>query len=326
ISYQLEWRGRIRARDKKIIPFLRRRRTVESPMTTKVKVGIIGGTGLEDPQILENSRLIDNVDTPYGKISDKMLEGSIQGVPCVILSRHGRQHDINPSNVNYRANLWALAEQGVTVIIASTACGSLQENVKPGDLLFPDSVYDRTFGRQITFFDGEEGHQPGVCHIPMHPLYHEPLRQILISTAKSLKSSVPDLTIHEEGFGVCIEGPRFSTRAESRVFRSWGAAIVNMTMIPEGPLAKELGIPYAPVALITDYDCWKDDAEHVSVELVSATLRANGDKAKRLFIEAIKEIAKKDWTEEVKTLKSSIRASVMLDPSVKIRHLEAGDQ
>ncbi|GMT14610.1 hypothetical protein PFISCL1PPCAC_29099, partial [Pristionchus fissidentatus] len=292
----------------------------------KVKVGIIGGTGLEDPQILENSRVIEEVDTPYGRISDRMLEGTIDGVPCVILSRHGRSHDINPSNVNYRANLWALAEQGVTVIIASTACGSLQENVKPGDLLFPDSVFDRTFGREITFFDGKEGHQPGVCHIPMHPLYHEPLRQILMSTAAKLQKVIPDLRVHNEGFGVCIEGPRFSTRAESVVFRSWGASIVNMTMIPEGPLAKELGIPYAPVALITDYDCWKDDAEHVSVELVTATLRANGEKAKKLFIEAIKEIAKKDWSDDVKTLKSSIRASVMLPPDVKIRHLEAGDQ
>ncbi|VDL64339.1 unnamed protein product [Nippostrongylus brasiliensis] len=236
------------------------------------KVGIMGGSGLEDPQILQDAEEVE-VSTPYGEPSDKMAKfvfnvipnvfftGTIGGVPCILLARHGRKHDIMPSDVNFRANLWGMHSLGAKVIIASIACGSLQENVKPGELVFPDSVFDRTTGRKSTFFDGSNPEAPGVCHIQMHPAYNEKLRRILMGAATDL-----NLQFHDSGFGICIEGPRYSTKAESRVFRSWGANLINMTMMPECALAKELGIPYATTALVTDYDCWRDD-EHVRFNL-----------------------------------------------------------
>ncbi|ETN75754.1 hypothetical protein RB195_020526 [Necator americanus] len=278
------------------------------------KVGIIGGSGLEDPQILQNAREVE-VETPFGKPSDKYLEGTIGDVHCIILARHGRKHDIMPSDVNFRANLWGMHTLGASVIIASIACGSLQEDVKPGDLVFPDSVFDRTTGRKTTFFDGTVPQVPGVCHIQMHPTYNEKLRKILIGAAKDL-----NLKYHDGGFGVCINGPRYSSKAESRIFRSWGANLINMTMIPECCLAKELGIPYATTALVTDYDCWRED-EHVSMELVMKTFKENCHKAKNLFIEAVKRIAKEDWKEEIATMKKAARDAVMVGPEVVIHHL-----
>uniref|UniRef100_A0A0K0DJJ2 S-methyl-5'-thioadenosine phosphorylase n=1 Tax=Angiostrongylus cantonensis TaxID=6313 RepID=A0A0K0DJJ2_ANGCA len=261
------------------------------------KVGIIGGSGLEDPQFFKDAKEVQ-VNTPYGKPSDSFMEGTIGDVPCILLARHGRQHTIMPSDVNFRANLWGMHSLGASVIIASIACGSLQENVKPGELVFPDSVFDRTTGRKSTFFDGTNPDAPGVCHIQMHPVYNEKLRKvILMVTATDLK-----LKFHDGGFGICIEGPRYSSRAESHVFRSWGASIINMTMMPECCLAKELGIPYATTALVTDYDCWKDD-EQVSMELVMRTFKENSSKAKSLFIEAVKRIAKEDWKTEILTAK-----------------------
>ncbi|CCD61451.1 S-methyl-5'-thioadenosine phosphorylase [Caenorhabditis elegans] len=284
-----------------------------------VKVGIIGGSGLEDPNILLDPVTVA-VDTPYGKPSDDVVEGTINGVECVLLARHGRKHDIMPGNVNFRANLWALYSRGVDVIIASTACGSLQENVEPGHLLFPDSVFDRTTGRQSTFFDGSYDQAPGVCHIQAHPTYNEKLRQVLISTAERCQ-----LVHHRTGFGVCIEGPRFSTKAESMVFKSWGASLVNMTMMPECILAKELGIPYATTALVTDYDCWKEE-DHVTASSVMKVFAANVEKAKTLFVEAVGEIGKIDWSAEILKLKTEARESVMISPDVVIPFLTTDNQ
>ncbi|KAL6735765.1 hypothetical protein Aduo_006175 [Ancylostoma duodenale] len=278
------------------------------------KIGIIGGSGLEDPNILHDAKEVE-INTPFGKPSDKYIEGTIGDVPCILLARHGRKHDIMPSDVNFRANLWGMHSLGASVIIATIACGSLQEDVKPGEFVFPDSVFDRTTGRKCTFFDGTVPEVPGVCHIQMHPAYNEKLRKVLMATATDLK-----LKFHDGGFGVCINGPRYSTKAESQVFRSWGAKIINMTMIPECCLAKELGIPYATTALITDYDCWKDD-EQVSMELVMKTFKENSHKAKNLFIEAVKRIAKEDWKGEIAALKKAAREGVMVGPEVVIRHL-----
>uniref|UniRef100_A0A8R1I1S9 S-methyl-5'-thioadenosine phosphorylase n=1 Tax=Caenorhabditis japonica TaxID=281687 RepID=A0A8R1I1S9_CAEJA len=279
-----------------------------------VKVGIIGGSGLEDPNILHEPKLV-SVLTPYGAPSDDLLEGTINGVECVLLARHGRKHDIMPGNVNYRANLWALYSRGVDVIIASTACGSLQEHVEPGHLLFPDSVFDRTNGRASSFFDGSNPGAPGVCHIQGHPTYNEKLRQVLISTAERCQ-----LVHHRTGFGVCIEGPRFSTRTESNVFRSWGASLVNMTMMPECILAKELGIPYATTALVTDYDCWKEE-EQVTASSVMQVFAANVEKAKKLFVEAVGEIGKVDWSDEIRKMKKQARESLMISPDVVVPFL-----
>ncbi|XGW11083.1 hypothetical protein V3C99_012522 [Haemonchus contortus] len=273
-----------------------------------IKIGIMGGSGLEDPQILHNAKEVE-VNTPYGKPSDKYIVGVIGDVECILLARHGRKHNIMPSDVNFRANLWGMHSLGASVIIASIACGSLQEHVKPGELVFPDSVFDRTL------FDGTNPEAPGVCHIQMHPAYNEKLRQVLIKTATDLK-----LKFHDGGFGICIEGPRYSSKAESRIFRSWGASLINMTMMPECVLAKELGIPYATTALVTDYDCWRDD-EQVSMELVMKTFKENSYKAKSLFVEAVKRIAKEDWKAEIARMKKAARDAVMVGAEVTIPHL-----
>ncbi|VDM43128.1 unnamed protein product [Toxocara canis] len=284
----------------------------------KHELGIIGGTGLEDPKIFENAREI-RVDTPYGEPSDCLLEGEVGGVTCVLLSRHGRKHDKSPSQINFRANLWAMMKLGVNVIIATATSGSLKEELSPGSLVFLDSIIDRTFKREVTFHDGLPGHPKGVCHIPMHPAYNEKLRQILISCAEELKYKY-----FKTGTAVCIEGPRYSSRAESAVFRSWNADIVNMTVCPEVYLAKELGIPYASTALITDYDCWREakDNEHVSVELVAKRMEENCDKAKNLFLAAIKKIGATNWDAEVREAKETARGAVMIGKDEVIEHLK----
>ncbi|OXA42921.1 S-methyl-5'-thioadenosine phosphorylase [Folsomia candida] len=191
-------------------------------------IGIIGGTGLDNPDLLE-ARREEYVETVFGKPSDALIHGKIGGVECVILARHGRKHDVSPTNVNYRANIWALKEAGCTHIIASTACGSLKEEIVPGDLVILDSFIDRTSKRELTFFDQKTpGGPSGICHIPMEHAYDDATRKILMQTAKEL-----GIKFHPSGTSVCVEGPRFSTRAESNVFRSWGAATVNMTTVPE---------------------------------------------------------------------------------------------
>uniref|UniRef100_A0A915D274 S-methyl-5'-thioadenosine phosphorylase n=1 Tax=Ditylenchus dipsaci TaxID=166011 RepID=A0A915D274_9BILA len=271
------------------------------------KVGIIGGTGLEDPKILVNPKEL-HIDTPYGAPSDFLLEGTIHGVHCVLLSRHGRKHQWSPTDLNYRANIWAMKKAGVSVIIASSASGSLREEIKPGHVVFLDSFIDRTNKREQSFYDGKEGHPAGVCHIPMHPVFNEKLREILIGSAKEL-----GIFYHAHGTSVCIEGPRYSTRAESELWRQWGASLVNMTVCPEVVLAKELGIPYASVALSTDYDCWKDTHATVSVELVTQIVNENAEKTVKLFMHAANKIheQKQLFLEEIELAKEVAKAAVM---------------
>ncbi|NXW09497.1 MTAP phosphorylase, partial [Fregetta grallaria] len=206
------------------------------------KIGIIGGTGLDDPDILEG-RTEKYVDTPYGKPSDALILGKIKNVDCVLLARHGRHHTIMPSNVNYRANIWALKEENCSHVLVTTACGSLREEIQPGDLVIIDQFIDRTTKRHCTLYDGQ----------------HSTLSGVLIETAKKL-----GLQCHSKGTVITIEGPRFSSRAESLMFRSWGADVINMTTVPEVILAKEAGMSYASIAMATDYDCWKEHEEAVS--------------------------------------------------------------
>lgn len=279
------------------------------------KVGIIGGTGLEDPQIFTDPREF-KVRTPFGAPSDALIEGKIGDVSCILLSRHGRGHDTSPTNINYRANLWALMQQGVKVIISTAASGSLKEELTPGSFVFLDSVIDRTFKREVTFHDGLEGHPKGVCHIPMHPAYNEKLRQVLILSAEELRYKH-----FKTGSAVCIEGPRYSSRAESEVYRSWNADIINMTVCPEVYLAKELGIPFAATAIVTDYDCWRE-GEKVSVDLVSQRMQENSSRAKTLFVTAIKKIGAMNWDEEIAEAKKTARAAIMVEEHVAFDHLK----
>ncbi|VDN07389.1 unnamed protein product [Thelazia callipaeda] len=279
------------------------------------QVGIIGGTGLEDTKIFTDIRK-HKVDTPFGSPSDTLIEGKVGGVTCILLSRHGQDHSISPSNINFRANLWALMQQGAKVILSTATSGSLKEEISPGSFVVLDSVIDRTFKREGTFHDGKDGHPEGVCHIPMHPAYSEKLRQVLVSSAEELKYKFFNF-----GTVVCIEGPRYSSRAESEIFRSWNADVVNMTVCPEVYLAKELGIPFATTAIVTDYDCWRE-GEMVSVDLVAKRMEENSEKAKTLFVSAIKKIGALQWDREIKDAKETARTAIMVDDRVVFDHLK----
>lgn len=269
-----------------------------------LKIGIIGGTGLDDPDIFQDRKEIE-VNTIYGKPSDKLVTGTIKGVQCVLLARHGRKHHLMPSTVNYRANIEALCLQGCTHVIATTACGSLQEHIHPADVVIIDQFIDRTYKREPTFYDGKESSPKGICHMQMDQPFCEKMRSILIKAAKKV-----DLKCHEKGTVVTIEGPRFSSKAESNMFRSWSCDLVNMTTVPEVCLAKEAGLCYASIGLPTDYDCWKD--EPVNVEMVIKTLKENGEHACKLILEAVSMITQEDWTEDLKEHKALVKISVMM--------------
>ena len=240
-------------------------------------LGIIGGTGVYDPKLLENSNQI-KVSTPYGMTSDLITTGVIKGKKVVIIPRHGSNHFFNPSNVPYRANIWAMKELGVKKIISVSAVGSLKEALKPGHLVITNQFIDRTTKRNQTFY--ETGR---ICHISVADPFCNQLRQLLNIKAKEL-----NLACHEKGTCVVIEGPRFSTKAESNLFRSWGADTVNMTLCPEVVLAREAEICYANIAAVTDYDVWHENP--VSNEMVLQTMKKNIEKIQKLLMTIIPEI------------------------------------
>jgi 5'-methylthioadenosine phosphorylase len=245
----------------------------------RMKIAIIGGSGLENPDILKNSKEI-KVETLYGNPSSTFKTGQIEGIEVAILSRHGRKHEIPPSQVNNRANIWAIHELGCSHILATTACGSLREEIKRGDLVIPDQFIDFTRHREVTFHEKfEDGN---LQHVPMAEPFNKELRRKLINTAGKL-----NLPFHHKGTVVTIEGPRFSTRAESNMFRLWGADVINMSVAPECILANELQIPYAAVALSTDYDCWKTDEEPVTWENVLKVFNQNVKNVIRLLRQTI---------------------------------------
>lgn len=220
------------------------------------KIAIIGGSGLENPAILKNATEL-KVDTPFGPTSSDFKCGTINDREVAILSRHGRQHTIPPTQVNNRANIWAIREMGCSHILATTACGSLREEIGRGDFVVLDQFIDFTRHRDVTFFDSFEPRQ--MKHTPMADPFDSHLRLKLIETAYDL-----GIKIFESGTVVTIEGPRFSTRAESNMFRLWGADVINMSTAPEAALANELEIPYAAIAMSTDYDCWKTNEAPVT--------------------------------------------------------------
>jgi 5'-methylthioadenosine phosphorylase len=246
------------------------------------KIAIIGGSGLENPDILKDPKNI-KIETPFGEPSSDFKTGKINGVEVAILSRHGMGHIITPSQVNNRANVWAIKELGCSHMIATTACGSLRENIGRGDLVILDQFIDFTRHRAITFFDKFE---PGkMKHAPMADPFNASLREMLIKSSEIL-----ELKFHSSGTVVTIEGPRFSTRAESNMFRAWGADVINMSTAPECILANELGIPYAAIAMSTDYDCWKTDIEPVTWEEVLKVFNQNVNNVIGLIKECIKTI------------------------------------
>ena len=238
-------------------------------------IGIIGGSGLDNPDILSNPR-DEKVTTQYGEPSSPLKHGIIDGVQVVLLARHGREHTIPPTQVNYRANIAALKAAGCTHIVASTAVGSLREEIRRGDLVIIDQFIDFTKQRKMTFHESFAPHNP--VHCSMADPYDSRLRQILINECKSR-----GYPFHDHGVVVTIEGPRFSTRAESLMFRTLGADIINMSVATETVLANEIGIPYAAVAMSTDYDCWKSDEEPVSWEAILKVFSENAAKVTALL-------------------------------------------
>lgn len=245
-----------------------------------LKIGIIGGSGLDDPHILQNPEAL-HIQTEYGEPSSSLLSGRIQGVETVILARHGRKHQYSPTQVNNRANIRALQKAGVTHIIATTACGSLREEINRGHLVILDQFIDFTRFRKTSFVESFEN---GPVHTAMAHPFHEGLRRCLSDCARKL-----DLTVHDHGCVITIEGPRFSTVAESKMFRIWGADVINMSIAPEAMLANEAGIPYAVVAMSTDYDCWKEDEAPVTWDEILEVFHHNSDNVKRLLVKAIGE-------------------------------------
>lgn len=246
------------------------------------RVGIIGGSGLDDPAILKDAT-DETVTTRWGDPSSPLRRGTIEGVECVLLSRHGRRHELPPTHVPNRANIQALADAGCTHILTTTAVGSLRKKIERGDLVIVDQFIDFTRFRHTTFHDRFEPGQ--AAHTPMADPFSAELRALLVASAKELA-----IRHHEKGTVVTIEGPRFSTRAESHMFRAWGADIINMSIAPECALANEAGIPYATVAMSTDYDCWKEDEEPVTWDQIVAIFEQNVEKVVKLLVATIAKL------------------------------------
>ena len=242
------------------------------------KIAVIGGSGLDNPEILKNP-IEKAILNKYGSPSSPLVCGKIEGEDVIILARHGKEHNIMPTKINFRANIFALKEEGCTHILAATAVGSLREEIKPGNLVFPSQFIDFTRQREMTFFTEE------VTHTPMSEPYDKKLRDLLCQSCKEL-----EFPYNRDATVITIEGPRFSTKAESHMFRSWGADIINMSTCPEVMLANELGIPYQTIAMSTDYDCWKENEEPVTYEKVMAIMNQNAEKVKRLLLQVIRKI------------------------------------
>ena len=264
-----------------------------STSKTNAKIGIIGGTGIYDSGLLKDKEEI-KVYTPYGSPSDLLTVGKFKGVKIAFLPRHGRNHQIPPHNINYRANIWALKELGIERILAPSAVGSLREEHSPGNIIIPEQFIDRTKSRLSTFYDGGQ-----VAHVSTADPFCNDLRKTTIKVGNDL-----NLKPIDGGVYVCIEGPRFSTRAESKLYRQWGADIIGMTLFPECVLAREAQICYVSISTITDYDAWSE--KPVSVEEVTQTLEKNIDKTKAILAKVISDISVERNCECKDALKSSI--------------------
>ncbi len=239
----------------------------------QAKIGVIGGSGLYRMQGMTEVEEVA-VETPFGKPSDVITVGKVEGVSMAFLPRHGRGHRISPTDLPARANIWALKSLGVEWVISVSAVGSLREHIAPRDLLIPDQIFDRTKSRVNSFFD------PGLV---VHCTFAEPFCPTLSSLLLEAASELGDVKVHKGGTYVCMEGPLFSTKAESRVYRSLGMDIIGMTALPEAKLAREAELCYATIACITDYDSWHESEEPVTVEMVINNLSANVSNAQRIL-------------------------------------------
>ena len=247
-----------------------------------VKIGIIGGSGLYQMDALTDVEEI-SIDTPFGSPSDALIVGKIEGVPVAFLARHGRGHTLTPSELPFRANIYAMKSLGVEYLISASAVGSLKEAAKPIDMVIPDQFIDRTKNRASTFFG--EGI---VGHISFGNPVCDKLAEILADSVES--QQLEGVTLHRGGTYVCMEGPAFSTKAESQLYRSWDATVIGMTNLPEAKLAREAEIAYATLAMVTDYDCWHPDHDSVTVEMVIGNLQKNAANAQRIVQEVVRQL------------------------------------
>jgi len=242
----------------------------------KATIGIIGGSGLYELDAMENIQKVD-IETPFGPTSDSLILGTFKGIDVVFVPRHGKGHRHLPKEVPYRANIYALKKLGVEFVVSVSAVGSLREEFAPGNFALPDQYVDRTSGRTQTFFgDGI------VSHVSMADPTSPVLRELIEASVNAC-----DITLHNKGTYICMEGPAFSTRAESELYRQWGMDIIGMTAMPEAKLAREAELRYATLALVTDYDCWRVEEEAVSVEAVMAILKQNTANVKRVLSDLI---------------------------------------
>ena len=237
-------------------------------------LAVIGGSGLYELAGLSGADEI-TVETPYGAPSDKIIRGTLGGTTMLFLPRHGKGHKIPPSAINYRANVCALKKLGATHVVSVSATGSMKESIHPGELVIVDQFIDLTKRRVSTFFDDE---------VAAHVAMADPVCPLLAAATASAAEKA-GAKVHRGGTYVCIEGPQFSTRAESQLYRSWGVSVIGMTNMPEAKLAREAELPYATIAIATDYDCWHQTSEDVSVDAVLAVLSRSIDTTKRLLTE-----------------------------------------
>jgi len=245
-------------------------------------IGIIGGSGLYNIEGIKDVKTV-SIDTPFGKPSDSYTVGSLEGRKVAFLPRHGKGHTILPSELNFRANIYGMKKLGVEHIIAVSAVGSMKEEIKPLDIVIPDQFFDRTRGRISTFFG--EG-------IVGHVSFADPVCETLATTLYNAAKSV-GACVHKGGTYLCMEGPMFSTRAESNVYRQWGVSVIGMTNLQEAKLAREAEICYSTLAMATDYDCWHVGEEAVTLEMIIGNLNKNAETAKRILKAAIQKIEQK---------------------------------
>ncbi|MCL2923105.1 MAG: S-methyl-5'-thioadenosine phosphorylase [Trichodesmium sp. MAG_R04] len=256
----------------------------------EAKIGIIGGSGLYKMDALKDVEEI-NVDTPFGSPSDAFIVGNLEGERVAFLPRHNRNHTLLPSELPFRANIYGMKSLGVEYLISASAVGSLKEEVKPLDLLVVDQFIDRTKGRISTFFG--EGI---VAHITLENPTCPQLAKILADVAESL--SLENVNVHRSGTYLCMEGPAFSTKAESNLYRSWGATVIGMTNLPEAKLAREAEIAYATLALSTDYDCWHEEHDSVTVEMVVNNLNKNVANAQKVIQETVRRLGENQFVSD----------------------------
>ncbi|AAP99378.1 MULTISPECIES: S-methyl-5'-thioadenosine phosphorylase [Prochlorococcus] len=274
----------------------------KSCLLKNARLGVLGGSGLYSIDSIENIKELD-IETPYGKPSDSLRIGNLGGMEVVFLARHGRHHIYTPTEIPYRANIWALRSLNVRWILSPSAVGSLQEQVRPLDMVVPDQFIDRTHQRPLTFFcDG------AVAHVTMADPFCPTLSRLLAEEGELLMPEARQ--VHKGGTYLAMEGPAFSTRAESQLYRSWGCKVIGMTNHTEARLAREAEIAYTSLSMVTDYDCWHEGFGNVSVDLVIENLAANAKLASKIVEATAKRISKLLPPSEAHTaLKNSLMTS-----------------